>query len=327
MQVFFQLTRNTFRECLREPVYFLTLAVSLLLIGLLPMAAMFVFRRQVWMILDSSLALIMLLGFVCAALCASGCIRREMTNGTVLLLLSKPVTRLTFIISKIIGINLALLIYVLLCGSAMMVSLTVSIDSFNFNTWGIVLFFKLIALCAFFGALRNYFAHRSFSANAIGAMLVCVPVYTLILYILCILPASAAGTGNANIVPFSQAFPVLLLIAFALIIMGAIAAAFSTRFSFLGVLLLCFSLFAAGMVATPWLYSVFGEGSVWASFFSALIPNWQLFWMSGALESGNPIPASYLLWSLAYTVVCSILWTIWAAALFQNAEAAKEAAI
>lgn len=111
MAVFHQLTLNAFRECLREPVYFLTLIVAVLLIGAMPATTLFVFRQQLWMVLDNALALTLLLGFIAAVLCSTHCIRREMTNGTVLLLLSKPVSRISFIASKVIGIDVAMAVF------------------------------------------------------------------------------------------------------------------------------------------------------------------------------------------------------------------------
>ena len=39
----FQLARNTFKECLRGPVFFLILFTAVVMIGLFPSLAMFVF--------------------------------------------------------------------------------------------------------------------------------------------------------------------------------------------------------------------------------------------------------------------------------------------
>ena len=41
MNIFYRLTLNTFRECVREPIFFLLLLVGLVLICILPMFSMF----------------------------------------------------------------------------------------------------------------------------------------------------------------------------------------------------------------------------------------------------------------------------------------------
>ena len=48
MLIFYKLARNTFVECVREPVYFLMLACALCINGLFPTAAMFVFRDRMF---------------------------------------------------------------------------------------------------------------------------------------------------------------------------------------------------------------------------------------------------------------------------------------
>ena len=56
MLIIYKLARNTFIECIREPIYFLMLASALIMIGLFPTAAMFVFREQIKLVVDSSMA-------------------------------------------------------------------------------------------------------------------------------------------------------------------------------------------------------------------------------------------------------------------------------
>ncbi|MBP3393131.1 MAG: ABC transporter permease subunit, partial [Lentisphaeria bacterium] len=103
MLIIYKLARNTFIECIREPIYFLMLASALIMIGLFPTAAMFVFREQIKLVVDSSMATTLVFSLVVAVVCAAHTISREMKNGTVLLLMSKPVTRGSFVLGKILG--------------------------------------------------------------------------------------------------------------------------------------------------------------------------------------------------------------------------------
>jgi hypothetical protein len=101
MNIFYQLAKNTFKECVREPIFFLMLVTALFLIGMFPTFSLFVFRvadkaghRQ----LDATT---MTFGLVVAVLCASHTISREMSNGTVAsFFLSKPVPRPLFVLGE-----------------------------------------------------------------------------------------------------------------------------------------------------------------------------------------------------------------------------------
>lgn len=62
------------------------------------------------------------------------------------------------------------------------------------------------------------------------------------------------------------------------------------------------------------------NGSYLASFLYAAIPNWQLFWMADALNNEVKVPASYLAYGAAYTVILVAMLMIIAISLFQNRE-------
>ena len=102
---FFKIAANTFKESVREPIYALLLMCAVLLIANFPFVAIFVFYDQVKLVVDSSMATTMLFGLFAAVLCSSNTVSREMRDGTVLLLFSKPVFRSTFILAKIAGIH------------------------------------------------------------------------------------------------------------------------------------------------------------------------------------------------------------------------------
>ena len=106
MEAIFHIGRNTFRECLRQPIYIILLLTALAIIGIHPMVAVwFTFRGQEKLVVDGSLATIMLFGWIMAVLGASHTIDREIETGTVLLILAKPVSRTEFIIAKILGLE------------------------------------------------------------------------------------------------------------------------------------------------------------------------------------------------------------------------------
>ena len=113
-----EIAANTFKESVREPIFSLLLLCAVLLIANFPFVSIFVFYDQVKLVVDSSMATTMLFGLFAAVLCASHTVSREMRDGTVLLLFSKPIHRATFILGKIAGIMVASLLFVLVCNAA-----------------------------------------------------------------------------------------------------------------------------------------------------------------------------------------------------------------
>lgn len=326
VQIFFQIAKNTFRECIREPVYFLILLTVLFVTGTMPVYTFFAFNQQMIMVLDNSLALTLLLGFLAAALSATHCIRRELTNGTILLLLSKPVSRTVFIAAKVVGVNLAMALFGIYCVLGAGIATYVSYNIFNFDGIALLIYFAALLLSILFGGLRNYFTGASFSANCIYAFGITLPIAFITVYIrLSTFLLVLGGPNSINrFFNIRDLAPVLILIVLALIMIGTIAAAFATLFPFLLNLILCLGIFLLGLVSGPWLNFVFGEDALAGKLLSAIIPNWQYFWMSHALLAEAHVPAGYVFHCFCYMVIYSVVLTLWASVCFQNLELAKD---
>lgn len=326
MQTFYQIAKNTFRECIREPVYFLILLTVLFVTGTMPAYTFFAFNQQMIMVLENALALTLLLGFLAAALCATHCIRRELTNGTILLLLSKPVSRVTFIAAKVVGVNLAMALFGVFCVLGGGIAMYASYNIFNFDSVALLIYFAALLFSVLFGGLRNYFSGASFSANSIYALGVMLPIAFVVVYFR--LSAILWGLGGPNSInrffAFSDLAPTLILIVLALIMIGSIAAVFATMFPFLINLILCLGIFLLGLVSGPWLKFVFGENSLSGKLFSAIVPNWQYFWMTHAMAQEEYVPVTYVIYCLCYVIIYSAVLTLWAAVCFQNTELAKD---
>ena len=133
MSNFFRICRHTFLDALREPVYSLMLASAVVLIYHYPAAALYVFYEQFKMVTDSALATILLFSFLVATLSAGAVQAREMRNGTVLLLLSKPLGRKSFLFGKMAGVILASELFALTLAVATVISLRIATDQFRFD--------------------------------------------------------------------------------------------------------------------------------------------------------------------------------------------------
>ncbi|MBR4255454.1 MAG: ABC transporter permease [Lentisphaeria bacterium] len=325
MFTFFRLSMNACRECLREPVYYLMLVAALIMIGLFPYFAMFVFRQQIRLVCDSSMATTLLFGLFAAVLCSARTISREMKNGTVLLLMSKPVSRFAFVISKVGGILASLTIFVLVCNSATWLSILIAKDQFRPSTPLLICYFGAICLAALFGGIRNFISQKSFSSGAVVAMAVLFPVISLIAQIIRSRTMSDVMKADPeSFIDPGVLLPALCMLFFAVWIMGVISSALATRMEIVGNLMVCLILFLIGMVLHYFAAAAFGTGSVIALLCTSLVPNWQLFWMADALSNRVVIPVSYFAWTLVYSVLYAAAWTGWAFFLFQDSELARD---
>lgn len=340
MNIYFRLVQNTFRECIREPVYFLLLLIGVCSIGILPTFTMYVFRDQIKLVVDSTMAITLLLGLVTATLCASHTITREMRNGTVLLLLSKPVTRWSFILSKLTGVMAALTMLTLLLGASGFTSIMIAKDQFRIDIPVMIAYFAVLALCCGAAGLCNYLKGVCFNSYASVMMACAVPVFSIVIFLI------RGAPDDEGFMPPIQYVAAVLLLFPAVWIMGAIAAALATRVGIVANLTVCSLLFLFGLiskyVSTTWMVGTGPDilfswlpgssaqtvSSIFKAVFGTVtrvfLPDWQNFWMADALASHTQVPFSYLVWAFIYCVLYAGFWSVLAIALFHDREVARD---
>jgi hypothetical protein len=293
---FYQIAKNTFRESLREPIFYLLLLLALLLISIFPMFSLFVFREQLKLVSDSCLATTLALSLVCAALSASHTVSREMKNGTVLLLLSKPVTRWSFIIAKIAGIMFVMTFFALTCEAGTIISISIAKDQFELNYTLFFIYLALLAISSLFGAARNYLAKKAFSESASVAMFFLMIIFAAVLVVF----FSPHNAATEETISFLSLLPVLLLLIFAVWIMSALTVTLSTRLDMVANLTFCSLIFMGGLVSD---YFFGAANSFSLSYvFYAILPNWQLFWLVDALAARKQIPWTYVFFAAVYSM-------------------------
>jgi apolipoprotein N-acyltransferase len=111
-----------------------------------------------------------------------------------------------------------------------------------------------------------------------------------------------------------------VLLLFALWILSGIALACSTRWDAIPTLTLCSAVFMLGLMSDYLLGIPAKDGSLIASFLYVVVPNWQLFWMTDALEEGKSIPLSYIGKAFLYTAAYLAASLSLALILFQDRE-------
>jgi hypothetical protein len=76
--------------------------------------------------------------------------------------------------------------------------------------------------------------------------------------------------------------------------LAGLAVACSTRLEMIPTLAICSGLFLLGLMSDYLFGRPAQQGSWWASVLYTLVPNWQLFWLADALDSGKAIPWGYV---------------------------------
>src|SRR5215470_5677980 len=118
MRQFITIATNAFMELIRQPVFLLLMTTSAVFEIFLATPFYFAFGDEPKLVKNSTLAVMLLAGLLCAVLSASASLAREIRSGTALAVLSKPVGRAQFLLAKFTGLAaaLTLLAYVNLLG-------------------------------------------------------------------------------------------------------------------------------------------------------------------------------------------------------------------
>jgi hypothetical protein len=313
---FFKIAANTFLESIREPIYFIMLFCAFIIIGNMPGLTLFVFFQQLKMVIDSSMATTLIFGMIVLVLSASNTLAREMRNGTVLLLMSKPVHRWVFVSAKVVGIIISGLLFTVLCHFATLIAVYTASDQFRFNMSSYIGFFLVLVVAVAFGLFMNYQRNSSFSELTIKGLLVLLPAWTIVCHFICDKP-------EVNV---SNIIYAMVLISYAVSIMGVLAVVFAIKFDVVANLFFCTILFFAGLLS-GYLFQQetnFVIVKLIQNFFYAILPNWQYFWMADSVALGRMIPGKYLLFGGIYNILYIFIVSFWAITFFQTREIAKD---
>ncbi len=284
MRQFLTIAANAFMELVRQPIFLLLMTGSVLFEIFLAVPYYFAFGDEPKLVQNSVLAVMLLSGLFGAVLSASSSLAREIRSGTALAVLSKPVGRAQFLLAKFAGLAAALtvLTYVNLVG--VLLASRMAFDAYGkTDIAAISIFAGAIALAYAAAGFSNFFLRRPFVSDAVFATVVMTTLAALYIFqfTLQMQSVGTVGTVNWNLLPAG------ILILFALWILAAIALACSTRFDTIATLAICSAIFMLGLMSDYFFGRPAMHGSWWASTLYSVIPNWQLFWLADAIESGK----------------------------------------
>jgi len=318
MRQFFTIAINAFMELVRQPIFLLLMTVSVLFEIFLAVPYYFAFGDEPKLVNNSTLAAMFLSGLFGAVLSASSSLAREIRSGTALAVLSKPVSRFQFIFAKYVGLAGALTVLTYVNTVGVLLASRMAFDAYGKTDMPAIGIFSAGIVVAYgIGGLSNFFLRRPFMSDAVFAMLFFCTLAAFIIFNFTSQEQSLYTQGHVN----WNLLPAAILILFALWILAAIALACSTRFDTIPTLAICSAVFLLGLTSDYFFGIRAQHGNWWASTLYSIIPNWQIFWLADAIETGkSTFQWQYVCKALAYAICYTGAALAAGAALFEERE-------
>ncbi len=305
-------------ELIRQPIFLLLMTGSVLFEIFLAVPYYFAFGDEMKLVKTSALAVMLLTGLFGAVLSASASLAREIRSGTALTVLSKPVGRAQFLFAKFAGLAGALTVLAYVNFIGVLLASWLAFDAYGkTDVSAIGIFVGAIALAYALAGCSNFFLRRPFVSDAVFGVVV---MSTLATFIILQFTSQMQSLSQMATVDW-RLLPAGILILFALWILAALALACSTRFDTIPTLAICSAVFLVGLMSDYFFGLPAAKGSWWASTLYTVVPNWQLFWLADALETGkNTFQWAYVGKALGYAVCYVGAALALGAALFEERE-------
>jgi hypothetical protein len=164
------------------------------------------------------------------------------------------------------------------------------------DTTSLAIFAGGVLLAYGVAGFGNFFLRRQFVSDAVIATAVCTTLALVIVAQFTTLERAFEGAAHVD----WRLLPAGVMVLFALWLAAALALACSTRLDTIPTLAICTGFFLLGLVSDYFFGGPASRGAWWAEVAYAIVPNWQQFWASDALENNKTIPWAYVGQSAAY---------------------------
>jgi len=284
MRQFVTIAVNAFMELVRQPVFLLLMTASASFEIFLATPYYFAFGDEPKLVKNSVLAVMLLAGLFGAVVSASASLAREIRAGTVLAVLSKPVGRAQFLLAKFAGLIAALTVMTYVNLVAALIAGRMAFDAYgSTDVTAVGIFAAGVVLAYALGGFSNFFLRRPFVSDAVFALVTMVTVAAFVIFQFTEQKQSMDVMSSVD----WRMVPAAMLILFALWILAALALACSTRFDMIPTLAICSAFFLVGLMSDYLFGRPADKGQWWGTVLYTLIPNWQIFWLADALETGK----------------------------------------
>ncbi len=299
------LSHISFQSCVRQPFFSLIIVVAYLFILSSPAFTMFTMLNAARLIQDMSMGTILMVVMAVSVLGTSSIVAGEVEEKTAALMLSKPISRITFLTGKFFGVALSLLLVVIPLGAVLIMTLFMGVPEAAYSEVNYpTLWFELLPLA---GALvvaagASYYADRHFASTFIYSLNIMVLISLIILHLL-----------NRGALKMDLLQPVLFMW-MAGVLIAPISALFSLQGSVLFTLLLSFFVFITGLTASYFLGDMTDKPLIRIIY--PLIPNFQVYWVEEVWTKGEKLTGAYIWDAVKYTVIyCTAMlflgWSFW----------------
>ena len=310
------ISKNTFIETLRQPIYAVIIIFALILMFLAPAISMYTLDEDIKLLRELGLSTLFLAGLFIAVFASTGAIAEEIESGTITTVLSKPISRPAFVVGKFLGVCGAVALAHLLITMIflMMVRHGVLESAGDEVDWTVITAAAAaILLTLTITAFMNYAYEWNFLST--GILLAVIFTGFGILFLSFVDRDWKFNPANNHFTRFDVIASALLLLA--ILVLVALAILFSTRFNEVLTLTFCVGIFLVGLIS-DWVFGRFADQHFWAKIAEALTPNLQVFWVSDAIYETGVFPLGYLYMALVYATLYTAGILALAIALFQR---------
>lgn len=321
------IARNTFLEAIRQPVALVVTFVAGLLVVMANPFSAYTMMDDDRMFLDMSLSTVFLAGALLAAMLATNVVSREIENRTALTVISKPVARSCVVVGKYLGAVAALLACMLvllfllalveLHGVQQTVRTPYHLPVIAFGSAAALLAFGIATWC-------NYFYASSFAA----VFLIAAAPLLGLAYLLSLLFDTGFAPQSIAHDFHPEVWKAGLLMELGVAVLCAVAVAVSTRLGQVLTVTVTVGTLLLGLLS-DWFFGrtvaagadKAGEMAYWASKTAwGIVPNFQVFWVTDAVNQGVAIPLGYMGLTSMYAACFVAAALALGVALFQRRE-------
>ncbi len=308
---YWAITRNAFVVSLSDPVYLILVLSVLTLMAFFAALPTFNFGQELRLVRDQSMALIFIGGCFVAGLGTVTVVTRDVRQGAISVLMSRPVSSLSVIAGKWTGLAGAILVYhipaTLGCLWITRIAGGEYAQAQHLDNLSLAIYFTSLILALGLMGLKHYFFGGCYVWQASLAILAFFAVGFVIAN--CFGPHGGVQSWGAEI-NWRTANGCLLLF-FAELIFAALLLPFAVKLDVALVLGVGVVLFFFGMISNYLVNNLLDPGILY-SFTKSLLPNWQTFWISDLLAGTGKLAGgkvaryagSCLIHTAAYIVAC-----------------------
>ena len=339
----FAIARTTVTESVQQPIALLILIAAVVTTLLVPVFQFHRFSEDGRLARDSGLSCMLVFGLALAIGTAGQAVASEISRGTAAAALGKPVSRLTFLLAKWLGV---LMVVTLFWGGVLAATLVAERCSAHFIIQGeyagyatdpVTLSLALggVGVALIVAAIRHYFWRKRFGRAAFLNILIAQISVVLLsgfynrlgqLYPLQGEAACGAdGCDHAHEAVTNLFYhielnlgviPVALLVLFALALFTALATALATRFSTGAVLAFCATILFFGLAGD----TLKGSAPLLSmrGLLPGFLPDIQNFWLCDAIARGGQLSWKYVAEAGIHAVTFCVLFLTLGYAAFRQ---------